>query len=63
MTRRGRPRQQWWKLVYDIRRRADLTQKQLARVIGVSQAQVSRWELAEDRPQPRHRRKLEVLTA
>lgn len=61
--KRGRPRQQWWKLVYDIRRRAELTQDQLARVLGVSQAEVCRWELADVRPQPRHRRKLEALIA
>jgi DNA-binding transcriptional regulator YiaG len=63
MTRKGRPRQQWWKLVYNIRRRANLTQKQLALVLGVSQTQVCRWELADGRPQSRHRRKLEVLAS
>ena len=63
MTRRGRPRQQWWKLVNDIRNRADLTQKQLGLVLGVSQTQVSRWELAVDKPRANLRRKLEVLTA
>lgn len=59
--KKGRPRTHWHKLVLSIRRRANLTQAQLAALLNATQPAVCNWEWATNEPQPKFKRKLEVL--
>ena len=59
--RKGRPRIHWHKLVLSIRRRANITQAQMAELLNATQPAVSNWEWAMTEPQAKFKRKLEVL--
>ncbi|MFP4233691.1 MAG: response regulator [Nitriliruptoraceae bacterium] len=50
-------------VVARIRRRDNLTQEALARLLGVSFSTVNAWESGRSEPQARHRRRLEQLAA
>lgn len=50
-------------VVAGIRRRDNLTQEALARLLGVSFSTVNAWESGRSEPQARHRRRLEQLAA
>jgi transcriptional regulator with XRE-family HTH domain len=52
--RRGRPASGGWPYFADARRRADLTQTQVAARVGVSQAYVGEWERGETPPHWRY---------
>ena len=59
--KKGRPRIHWCKLVQGIRRRGNLTQIQMAKLLSTSQPAISNWEWSTSEPQLRFKRKLEVL--
>ena len=61
MSRKGRPITRWDKLTLNLRRKARLTQSQLANVLGATQPAVSIWEKGFSTPTKAYRRKLEVL--
>lgn len=59
--KKGRPRIYWCKLVQGIRRRGDLSQTQMAKLLNTSQPVINNWEWSLSEPQPRFKKKLEVL--
>ena len=47
--------------IKDLRKRAKLTQKQMANILGVAEFTIRRWENGESRPSQLARRQLQRL--